>query len=149
MKTIIFPGRFACLADIREYVGKSAKNAGFSEKDVYAVELAVDEACSNIIEHAYGGEDKGEIECTCDVQSNGDLVVRLTDHGRPFDPGDIPDPNFTVDLEKLKARGAGMFLMRKMMDEITYHFHIGQGNTLTLVKHQGEKKQKNKLRIPN
>jgi serine/threonine-protein kinase RsbW len=148
MKTIIFPGRYACLADIREYVGQSAKNAGFNEKDIYAVELAVDEACSNIIEHAYGGEDKGEIECTCDVQKNGDLVVHLKDHGHPFDPVDVPDPNFTVDLEKLKPRGAGMFLMRKMMDEISYHFHIGQGNTLTLVKRKTAKR-KEKLHIAN
>lgn len=148
MKTTTFPGRYACLAEIREYVGKSAKNAGFNEKDIYEVELAVDEACSNIIEHAYGGEDKGEIECTCDVQKNGDLVVQLTDHGRPFDPVDVPDPNFSVDLAKLKSRGAGMFLMRKMMDEISYHFHIGEGNTLVLVKRKAAKR-KEKLRIAN
>ena len=65
MATAKFSGRFESLADIRKFVFQAASNAGFDEKEIYAVELAVDEACSNIIEHAYEGEGKGDIICTC------------------------------------------------------------------------------------
>ena len=66
MTTTVFPGRYESLSAIRDFVVNVAKGAGFKDFDLYAVELAVDEACSNIIEHAYGGENKGDIELTCE-----------------------------------------------------------------------------------
>ena len=59
MTTVIFPGRYESLSEIRDFVVEIAKIAGFQDFDLYAVELAVDEACSNIIEHAYGEENVG------------------------------------------------------------------------------------------
>jgi len=133
MVTVIFPGRLESLADIRDFVVQAAKRAGFDEKDVYAVELAVDEACTNIIEHAYGNQESGEIECTCDVRE-GEIVIVLRDHGKPFDPDKIPEPNFSVGLAELKPRGAGLFIMKKMMDEVKFTFDSKKGNTLRMVK---------------
>ena len=57
----LFPGRYASLAEIGEFIGLAAQAAGFDSKDVYAIKLAVDEACTNIIEHGYGGEGIGKI----------------------------------------------------------------------------------------
>ena len=76
MPTQTYPGRYASLAKISEFVAKSAAKAGFDNKEVYAVKLAVDEACTNIIEHGYGGEGKGKIRCTCDVTS-GQIKITL------------------------------------------------------------------------
>jgi serine/threonine-protein kinase RsbW len=133
MATEKFPGRFESLAGIRKFVFQAASEAGFDEKEIYAVELAVDEACSNIIEHAYGGEGKGEIECTCNDTNDG-LEIIIRDDGRPFDPGLIPSPNFSVDLDELEPRGAGLFLIRNMMDDVNFVFSENKGNELRMVK---------------
>ena len=75
MKTVSFPGRFESLPKVGEFVKKAAKSAGLNDKAVYAVQLAVDEACSNIIDHAYGGEGKGEILCSVIVNKDGLTVI--------------------------------------------------------------------------
>jgi serine/threonine-protein kinase RsbW len=133
MVTVIFPGRYESLADIREFVVDVARSAGFDDNDVYAVELAVDEACTNVIEHAYAGMGQGEIECTCEVKAD-ELVITIKDQGKPFNPDKVPEPNFSVGLEELKPRGAGLFIMRKMMDEVKFTFDRNKGNILRMVK---------------
>jgi serine/threonine-protein kinase RsbW len=93
----------------------------------------VDEACCNIIDHAYGGEDQGDMQCTVRVRE-GELTVMLQDHGRPFNPDKVPKPIFNVPLQKLKRRGVGFYLMHKMVDELHYEPSPDRGNLLTLVK---------------
>jgi len=133
MATAKFPGHFKSLAGIRKFVFDAALAAGFSDKEIYAVELAVDEACSNIIEHAYGGEGRGEIICTCNNIHNG-LEIILQDHGNSFDPAKVDTPDFSVDLGELKPRGAGLFLIRNMMDDVDFKFSKKNGNQLRMVK---------------
>jgi len=62
MRNAIFQAKFKNLDSIREYVGNAAKESGFNDSDIYAVQLAADEACSNIIEHAYGNDESGVLE---------------------------------------------------------------------------------------
>jgi serine/threonine-protein kinase RsbW len=133
MPTEKFPARFASLSKIGGFIKQASAQAGLDESGTYAVQLAVDEACSNIIEHAYGGESKGEIQCTYKITNNS-LKIILRDQGRAFDPDSIPDPNFGAPIEQLKPRGAGIFLMRKLMDEVTFEFDSKQGNVLTMIK---------------
>ena len=64
------PGRFESLARISEFVTAAAKSAGLAEDDVFHVEMAVDEACSNVIEHAYS-QQSGNIELTCSADEAG------------------------------------------------------------------------------
>lgn len=134
MPTATFPARFDNLAKIGKFIEEATKKAGFDDSTTYAVQLAVDEACSNIIEHAYGGESKGDIQCTYHVE-NSRLIITLRDKGRPFDPEKVQEPNFGAPIEELKPRGAGLFLMRKLMDEIRFEFDQKTGNVLTLVKY--------------
>jgi len=129
-----FAGRFANLARIRKLVGEAARRAGFSDAEVYDVILAVDEACSNIIDHAYGGEGHGDIECACEILDHS-LQVTLHDWGESFDSERVPDPECDVPLEELRLRGAGLALMRRLMDEIRFESSSGNGNTLTMLKH--------------
>jgi serine/threonine-protein kinase RsbW len=128
-----FPGRYASLASIREFVVEAAKDAGLAEDDVYRVELSVDEACTNIIEHAYGGEDKGEIKCSLIIEEDG-LRIRLQDFGEPFDPSKVPEPRFNVPIDQLKSRGVGFFLMKKLMDELHYESTPHGGNVMVMYK---------------
>lgn len=130
-----FAGRYDRLAEISEFIAQVAKNAGFDEDAVYALQLAVDEACTNIIEHAYGGEDKGEIQCVCDDDED-ELIITLHDWGKPFNPDDVPDPDFSVPIEEIESRGAGLMLIKKIMDDVKYKFSPKNGNLLIMVKHK-------------
>lgn len=133
MKSETFPGRYESLAKIGEFVREAAQSAGLDDFAVYAVETAVDEACSNIIEHAYGGENKGVISCGVEITTDG-LLVRLIDHGKPFKPEKIPSPHIKNPLKHRHAHGLGLYIMRKWMDEVDFQFNSESGNTLTMVK---------------
>lgn len=135
MKTATFPGRFESLAAISAFVVAAAEAAGFKEMDVYAIQTAVDEACSNIIDHAYRGEEIGDIQVSCGMTHAGFKVV-LHDHGQPFSPETIPDPDLASGLEERKIRGLGLYFIRKLMDEVDFQFSHDHGNTLTMVKHK-------------
>lgn len=128
-----FPGRFDSLAKIGQFVTQAAMQAGLKESAIFAVQMSVDEACSNIIEHAYGGEDIGDIDCTCRIDSEG-LTIILHDTGTPFDPNKVPEPDLTSPLEERKEGGLGLFFIHKLMDEVHFEFSAEKGNTLTLVK---------------
>lgn len=128
-----FPGRFDSLAAIGEFVVRAAEAAGLDERAVYAVELAVDEACSNIIEHAYGGEGRGDIEIAWRISSDG-LTVTLRDRGRPFDPAAVPTLEPRGSLKERDDRGLGLHLMRQLMDEVRFEFTPDSGNVLTMLK---------------
>lgn len=130
--------RFSSLDAVREFVGRAAKTSGLNERSVYAVQMAVDEAFSNIIEHAYGGESDDLVECTCETTAT-ELRITLRDCGNPFDPKIIPDPDLDASLEERDAGGLGMFFMRELMDEVDYRVvprENGRGtcNLLTMVK---------------
>lgn len=108
--------------------------ADWNDDEVYHVQMAVDEACSNIVEHAYGPGWQGAIELTCCIQDQGDLIVSIHDNGRPFDPSTVPDPPIGADLENLPEGGLGLYFMRRLMDQVTFQFDEQNGNVLTMVK---------------
>src|SRR5664280_12953 len=117
MRTAIFPARFDELDSIRGFATQAARDAGMDDSETYAIELAIDEACTNIIEHAYQGENRGDIECSCEFDAAG-LTVVIRDHGKPFDPSTITTPDMDADIDDRAVGGLGVFLMKKMMDEV-------------------------------
>jgi len=128
--------RYENLNSVREFVGWIAEQIGMAPKSVFAVQMAADEACTNIIEHAYGGEGDYPIECFCQVTPQA-LVIRLHDHGEPFNPLEVAEPDLTVSLEERDNGGLGLFLMRKLMDEVSFTFRpsdLPSDNILTMVK---------------
>ncbi len=134
--------RFSCslqnLEAICDYVTHFAHEAGFDDAEVYAVQLAVDEATTNIIEHGYGEECPNRIDITCELIENG-LKIVIYDDAAPFDPASIPDPEINVSLDDIKPRGLGIFLMKKMMDEVSYESSEDKGNILTMIKRHKSK----------
>lgn len=133
MSTTTFPGRYKSLARISEFVSQYAQEAGLDETATYTVLVAVDEACTNIIEHAYGGEGRGDIQCACDVKDDS-LTITLRDWGGPFDPASVPEPDFNVPLQELQLRGVGLVLMKKIMDGIIFSSTPDGENVLTMIK---------------
>jgi len=99
---------------------------------ILAVETSVDEACTNIIKHAYSGRG-GIIAITCELQDK-DFVITIRDKGKPFDSSSVPPPDLGRDLDKRKIGGLGIYLMRKMMDDVSYSFDVEKGNTLVMRK---------------
>jgi anti-sigma regulatory factor (Ser/Thr protein kinase) len=130
-----FPARFDILDDIREFVGQIARAGGFTEREVYSLQLAADEAATNIIEHAYAGVQEGRIGVDCEFR-NDTFVVVMRDTGRAFDPASVRPPNIKGDLSQRKIGGLGLYLMRKLMDQVSYE-SSGGGNTLTMIKRRG------------
>ena len=128
-----FAAKFEYLDEIREFVGEIARKGGFSDKDVYNIQLATDEAASNIIEHAYENMPDGILELSCGVNQNVITIV-LVDHGESFDPSEVPLPDLKADLSNRKIGGLGIFLMRKLMDEVTYEPRPNRINVLTMTK---------------
>ena len=137
MQTIQFAAKFEYLDEIRDFVGDIARSGGFSDKDVYNIQLASDEAASNIIEHAYENIMDGVLEISCWLKDDA-ITIILVDHGESFDPSNVPAPNVKADLSERQIGGLGLYLMRKLMDEVHYEADAKNNrNTLTLIKHKG------------
>ena len=126
-------GYFSNLAQIADFVTQAATQAGLDDKGCYAVQMAVDEACANIIEHAYGGEGEGKIQLACQAQAEG-LQVTISDQGIPFDPEQIPELDTKAPLTERSRRGMGLFFIYKLMDRIEYKPNTSKGNQLILFK---------------
>lgn len=137
MSKIVFDANFDNLDEIREIVAEAARQVGFSDKEIYAIQLAADEASSNIIEHAYAGVTGGKLEIDIST-SDTTLKIIMRDHGKPFDPASVPEPNVKADLSERKIGGLGMYLMRKLMDEVSYESSPETGNILTMIKRLGD-----------
>jgi anti-sigma regulatory factor (Ser/Thr protein kinase) len=133
MQSIRFAAKFEFLDEIRDFVGEIARNGGFGEKDVYNIQLATDEAASNIIEHAYEGIPDGVLDMSCGMEADTIKII-LIDYGYPFDPSTIPMPDLKADLSARKIGGLGIYLMRKLMDEVHYEPRPDKSNVLTMIK---------------
>lgn len=137
MSEATFIANFDVLDEIRDFVAETARQANFSDKEIYSIQLAADEACSNVIEHAYAGVDNGQIDLACFVIDRGVKII-IRDQGKSFNPSSVPEPNLGADLTERQIGGLGMYLMRKLMDEVTYEASTQAGNILTMVKYTGD-----------
>jgi anti-sigma regulatory factor (Ser/Thr protein kinase) len=132
MPSQTYPAQVDILDQVRDFVGEMAREAGFSDKSVYAVQLAADEAASNIIEHAYAGEVGRDFRLHCEFK-DGKLVMTFHDRGKSFDFKNVDQPDLTASLSERKVGGLGIYLMHKLMDEVDYKI-ARSGNFLTLIK---------------
>ena len=126
-RTLTVAGYFKNLAAIAEFMKQMASDAGLSDRAIYAVQMAVDEACTNIIEHGYQGMDPGSIILSFRIQPDRILV-------RPFDPDQILPLDPQAPLSERKRRGMGMFFINNLMDRADYKFNTSVGNQLILFK---------------
>ena len=136
MPKTTFPARFEFLDEIRDFVAQVAQEGGFTEKEIYSLQLAADEAASNVIEHAYEGISDANLDITCDMQGEM-IVITMRDTGVPVDPSRVKQPNLKADLSERQIGGLGVYLMRKIMDEVRYESNAKTGNLLTMIKRRG------------
>ena len=132
VRRLVVPGRYENIPTITMFVGEAAQASGLDDTAMFHCQMAVDEACTNVIEHAYGGEDRGDIEVACFVEP-GQCRIEVIDHGEAFNPADVAEPVVSADVNEMHAGGIGLHLMRQLMDEI--HFTFGKdSNVLVMVK---------------
>lgn len=128
----LFPARPEALATIRAAVAETLAGLGASAEVAADCVLAVDEACQNIIRHAYKG---GEGDIVLHVaREESDIVIRLMDFAPPVDPAKL----VSRPLDEVRPGGLGTHLMRSVMDTVGFRPPPpGIGNLLEMVKRNG------------
>jgi serine/threonine-protein kinase RsbW len=107
------------LERVSDFVLEMARQAQFSEQTTDHVQMAMDEAVTNVMEHAYGGRADGAIVIECQVTAR-ELRIEIRDRGEPFDPNTIQEPDIHSPLSERAIGGLGVFFMRKLMDEVVF-----------------------------
>ena len=132
------PGTPAALPRIRALVVEAAQNLGFDEENIAKIEMAVGEACTNIIEHAYQTQPlRDQIEVVVETFPDR-LEITLLDYSTVNFPVD-ETPGIALDeyLDTHRKRGLGLYIIRTFVDHIEHRFICGQGNRLRMVKFLG------------
>ena len=130
-------GSPAALPQIRHAVVSAAETAGFNEEDVAKIEMAVGEACTNIIEHAYTTQPlKMEIVVLLSRFDNR-LEVTIQDYSSiNFAANEAETVDGIEDwIAAGKRRGLGIFIIQSFVDKVEHRFVCGQGNELILIKY--------------
>ncbi len=133
MESRTFPAILASLEPISVFITAAAQRVGFDDRASWQVQLAVDEAATNIIQHGYEQQVPGSIEIAWRVEQHI-FTVTLRDFGRRFDPMAVPAPDLAAPLEDRQVGGLGIYLMQKLMDDVSFAFDERGGNLLTMTK---------------
>jgi len=133
MREKTFPGTLDSLAPVRAYVAEAGRAAGLDSGRIYNLCLAVDEIATNIVLHGYEEVGlKGDIIIEAS-QEHGKLIIRLLDHGRTYDPDQVPRPDLENPLQQ-QAGGWGLFLSKTGVDQFDYA-SSNSGNVHRFVVH--------------
>jgi anti-sigma regulatory factor (Ser/Thr protein kinase) len=120
------------LAMIREFVTSIGEQAGQASTEIAKLVMAVDEACANVIEHAYGNDMTKEVSVRATLDE-AVLEIIVTDTGIGFDPNSVEQKGLDKLIGARKSGGLGMRLIRNFMDEVHYQI-TGEKNELRMVK---------------
>ncbi|MEJ2759644.1 MAG: ATP-binding protein [Anaerolineales bacterium] len=121
------------LKTFRDFIAESCAKYKIPADTVYDLKLAVDEACTNIIQHGYKGMIPGSIILSFRIEQDR-ILVQITDFGHIFEPVNAPKPNIEAALEDRELGGLGLFLIYQTMDNIDYKCSE-EGNVLTFTKY--------------
>ncbi|MBX2976996.1 MAG: ATP-binding protein [Ignavibacteriaceae bacterium] len=121
------------LSLIRDFIQNNALKRGVPQHIIDKIILAVDEASTNIIKHAYHSKPDGDIIIQLEFSFDKCRII-LIDFGDGFNPSVIPQPDMPEYFEKRKVGGLGLHLIRTLMDYVEYHTDKGGYNQLTIAK---------------
>jgi anti-sigma regulatory factor (Ser/Thr protein kinase) len=129
------PLETANLELIRDFVSRIAQNMGFSDENIHRIELAVDEASTNVIKHAYKDARSNKKFLVIEVIVYQDRIeIDVIDRGQGFDPKKIKTPEMDEYLKKMKRGGLGLYLIKTLMDKVDYTIKPGIRNRVRMVK---------------
>jgi anti-sigma regulatory factor (Ser/Thr protein kinase) len=133
-RRIALPGRLESLPALSDFIASAVDGFGIDAENAYRLQLAVEEAFINVIQHGVSGPQADPLDITVEVSRTASgFAAILRDQGHPFDPTTLPLPDLRPQLHKRRPGGLGVYLMRRLMDEVTYEVREGV-NTLTLAR---------------
>ena len=139
--TLAIPSSTRYLEDVRRFVVMHAQEADFPEDAVEQFKIAVDEACTNVIEHAYGGQANYEVDIAIIIDADR-FTVRIRDEGVPFDQSNYHEPDLLKLVSRRKKGGLGVHIIRRLMDRVEYRTR-GQINEIRMTKYRNSSQTKN------
>ncbi|UNC91041.1 ATP-binding protein [Candidatus Contubernalis alkaliaceticus] len=129
---LTIPNDFQYLSVALNYIKSVANLFNFSQKELRDIELAAEEAVSNVIEHAFLPGETASLDINCEETPTG-LKISIHDQGIPFDPNLTPEYQLTGDLETQEITGLGSYMIKKLMDEVEY-CNLGTEGKSTIMK---------------
>ena len=120
------------MAQLGPFMDEVGNQLAVSPDVIFQMSLALDEALANSVNYAYPENSQGLITLTAD-KHDGQLVFQLIDAGVPFDPTKGGDVDITLSAEERPIGGLGIFLIKQMMDSVSYERNADK-NVLTMVK---------------
>lgn len=133
-RTLHIESRTERLIAVRDFVSEEARAFGFTDEDVSRIALAVDEACTNIIKHAYSFDPNRNISVRVKSR-NGTFEVTIRDTGSGFNPSLVHAPDMRDYFSHYRKGGLGVYLMKSLMDKVEYEIHPGKRNEVRLTKY--------------
>ena len=128
------------LSAFRQFLKESSAGwPGVTEEILYDLQLAVDEACTNIITHGYANMDPGSIILDLEVAPDF-LRIYLTDFGHSFEPENVSVPDVDAPIEEREMGGFGLFFIQQSVDNMEYRV-TEDGNTMILTKYLATAKE--------
>ena len=121
------------LSMIRDFVKSIGTQSGMDDMEVAKLEMAVDEACSNVMEHAYNADSTKEVSIRATVDESS-VQIEVIDTGKGFDPAAVEQLKLEELVSKKRTGGLGMRSMKLFMDEVHYEMRPGVKNELRMVK---------------
>jgi serine/threonine-protein kinase RsbW len=119
------------LATVTGFVRKAAREASFTENDMHAVDLIVEEIFLNIAMHGYKDRPSGPVAIHCDSPEVGVLTIRFQDWGEEFNPLSTNDPSHQVPLSQRRIGGLGLVAVKSVAESIAYQ-RIENTNDLSI-----------------
>ena len=133
-KSLEIPSETESIRDVEEAISEALEKADFSDNDIFAIRLSLDEALANAIRHG-NRYDAGKNVAVRFRVTDDSVTIVISDQGEGFDYDDLPDPTAPDRIEL--PSGRGLLLMRSYMDQVTFN---EKGNEVTMVKKRGVSK---------
>jgi anti-sigma regulatory factor (Ser/Thr protein kinase) len=137
---LTLPGDLAIIPLVRGYARGLARLAQLPDEDVDALELAADEACTNVVKHAFEQGEAGSFRLVGELDPRA-LTLAIHEQGVPFDPSLVPSftPSRLEDPATTDTRGLGLFIIGHVVDEARWINHGRAGKELRLVKYRPQR----------
>jgi serine/threonine-protein kinase RsbW len=129
------PSRTDELHRVRQIVENEAMAFGFDQETAFRLALAVDEACTNIIKHAYEGNPARSFDLEIVTADNTFRIV-LTDEGKGFSPSKLPSLDMKRYFERMCRGGLGVHIIKLVMDDVDYAVAQNKYNRLSMTKYR-------------
>ncbi len=131
LSQIRLPAKRENLDKFSEYVLQCAEKQGIDQKRLMQINLSLEEVLVNICDYSYR-DNEGDIEVICGLDNDNRFVIEITDYGIPFDIHSFDEPDLNADISERKVGGLGIYLVKKMMDDMQYRFEDNK-NILKLI----------------